>query len=246
METREYFKDIGYKPFLFYVVFGVTGEKLQVSKSRHHVDVFPDDLEIHSLCRTNHADYINGFFEGTLGKILKEANRELYEKCLNTEDCAVIKGYIKDDSNLEYMRNVIGIVQAFVEQGAVGVLDLLTFSMYAPKEWEENFFDREITAKNNVVILLSEEQDKYWMHTRGMTKFGRPDFSLHNVDKNSIDKCKVILDYMIIHCIKGEFFNSEFIINTKNGDTYKVKSKFVDDFENDDFNNAYCEVEIIR
>ena len=79
MKTREYFKDIGYKPFLFYVVFGVKGEKLQVSKSRHHVDVFPDDLEIHSLCRTNHADYINGFFEGTLGKILKEANRELYE-----------------------------------------------------------------------------------------------------------------------------------------------------------------------
>ena len=39
---REYYQDIGYKPFLFYVIFGVSGEDLEVSQKRHHVDEFPE------------------------------------------------------------------------------------------------------------------------------------------------------------------------------------------------------------
>ena len=51
--NREHYKDINYKPFLFYVVFGVPGEKLEVSQSRHHVDAFPEGLELRALspCR---------------------------------------------------------------------------------------------------------------------------------------------------------------------------------------------------
>ena len=38
MIKREYYKDVDYKPFLFYVIFGVRGDQLQVSASKHHVD----------------------------------------------------------------------------------------------------------------------------------------------------------------------------------------------------------------
>lgn len=31
---RKYYRDIGYKPFLFYVVFGVSAEELEVSRNR--------------------------------------------------------------------------------------------------------------------------------------------------------------------------------------------------------------------
>ena len=31
---RKYYRDIGYKPFLFYVVFGVSAEELEVSRTR--------------------------------------------------------------------------------------------------------------------------------------------------------------------------------------------------------------------
>lgn len=40
---RKYFKDIGYKPFLFYIVFGVSGEDLEVSREKHKVDELPED-----------------------------------------------------------------------------------------------------------------------------------------------------------------------------------------------------------
>ena len=40
---REYYQDIGYRPFLFYIVFGVSGEELEVSREKHHVDELPGD-----------------------------------------------------------------------------------------------------------------------------------------------------------------------------------------------------------
>lgn len=46
MIKREHYKDLGYKPFMFYVIFGVTADQLQVSASRHHVNsVFVDDFD---------------------------------------------------------------------------------------------------------------------------------------------------------------------------------------------------------
>ena len=41
MITREQYKDINYKPFLFFVVFGARGDQLEVSGSRHHVEGIP-------------------------------------------------------------------------------------------------------------------------------------------------------------------------------------------------------------
>ena len=35
---RDHYQDIGYKPFLFYLVFGVSAEELEVSQKRHKVD----------------------------------------------------------------------------------------------------------------------------------------------------------------------------------------------------------------
>ena len=46
---RKYYEDIGYKPFLFYVVFGVCGDDLEVSRTKHNVDGLPEGLDIISL-----------------------------------------------------------------------------------------------------------------------------------------------------------------------------------------------------
>lgn len=48
---REYYQDIGYKPFLFYLVFGVSAEELEVSQKRHKVDELPEGLDIRSFTR---------------------------------------------------------------------------------------------------------------------------------------------------------------------------------------------------
>jgi len=243
---REYYEDIGYKPFLFFVIFGVSANELKVSREKHHVDGFPEDLEIHSLSRPDHADYMDGFFGGDLGKVLKEADGELFETCRRAESCVIIRGTVKEDRTLDYMRDAIGIIEALVEQGAAGVLDFQTFTLYAPGKWTERFFEKEINARNHAVVLVSEEEDGYWLHTRGMLEFGRPDVGIHGVPEEKVRSYGQLVDQMIFYGGKGVFFKEKTRLHTFGGKAYVVKADYVDDFDNFDYNNAYYDVTVLE
>lgn len=54
--NREYYKDINYNPYLFYVVFGVSVEQLQVSRKKHYVDELPAGLDMRMLNRQEHVE----------------------------------------------------------------------------------------------------------------------------------------------------------------------------------------------
>ena len=245
---RDYYEDIGYKPFLFYVVFGVSGDDLKVSGSRHHVDGIPESLGIHALSRPEHADYLDSFLGGPMGKILSSQDSALYDVCAKAEKCVILKGEIQEDSTLDYMRNVIGIVEAFVENGAVGILDLLTFSLISPADWTGRFFEKDINAQNHVVILCSPEESgkSFWLHTRGMAKFGRPDISVHDVSEDKLNDYKQVIDQMVFYSGKGLFFKGSAKLHTFSGKAFSVTPEFVNDFENEDFNNAYYNVSSIE
>ncbi len=245
MIAREQYEDINYKPFLFFVVFGARGDQLEVSASRHHVEGMPEGLEFNCLNRSEHADYINGFFEGPLGDILQGENPDLLARCREAEDCVVIQGEIAEDDRLDYMRDVIGIGKAFFEQGAAGILDMLTFSLYSDNEWTESFFEKDVNAQNHVKILLSEDDGRCWIHTRGVLEFGRPELSLY-ADNENVDEYIQIINQMIFYSGQGVFFDGTYTLHTGSGNTYKIRSEFVDDFDNEDFNNAYCRVEVVE
>ena len=245
-QKRTQYKDMNYRPFLFFAVFGVSGEKLDISAEKHHADGFPAKLQMRTLNRADHAKYMDGFFAGSLGEVIKNQKPELFEQCRKAKTCVVISGQVEADQTFDYMRNVIGIIQALTEQGACGILDLLTFSLYSPQEWNTRFFEKEINALNHVVILFSEEEDGYWLHTRGMAEFGRPDLSMHGVAAERVPERKEILDQMIYYSGEGVFFDGSFTLYTRNGEAHEVLSKFVNNFENDDFNNAWCDVTVIE
>lgn len=242
---RKYYQDINYKPYLFYVVFGVSGTDLKVSKDKHHVDEIPEKIEVISLNHLQHKEYIDGFFTGQLGRVMEEENPALFQQCRKQENCVILRGEVKDDTTLDYMRNVIGIIEAFVENGAVGILDLFTFSLFSPDKWSDRFFEKEINAQNHVMIFLSEDKDMYWLHTRGMIEFGRPDLSFLGSKHSLIDEYKTILDQMIYYSGEGAFFDGEIILHS-NENKYKVLCEFVPDWDNDDFNNAHIDIKTIE
>ena len=93
--------------------------------------------------------------------------------------------------------------------------------------------------------MISEENGRYWLHTRGVAEFGRPDISLYANKKEDVDEYKQIIDQMVFYSGQGVFFNGKFSLHTFSGNSYSVNSVFVDDFDNDDFNNAYCKVEVL-
>ncbi|QUH20586.1 hypothetical protein [Alkaliphilus sp. B6464] len=104
---------------------------------------------------------------GTLGKVLNDNYHNLYEAIQKTDKCAVIRGEVQKDSDLHYIRNAIGFVQALVEKGVIVVLDLQTFTLYTPSEWTSKIFDPKFDPYTHVVILTSEMEDgSIWLHTQ--------------------------------------------------------------------------------
>ena len=243
---RQYYEDIGYKPFLFYVVFGVSGDELEVSRTKHNVDGMPEGLDIISLARPDHSDYIDGLIGGGIGEHLKKADSALYESCKAAENVVIMRGEIANDSTLDYMRNLIGICEAFIDKGAKGILDLQTFTLYSPEEWTDRFFGKDVNAQNHVLIMFSKEEDGYWIHTRGMAEFGRPDYGISNVPEDKLEDYKQVIDQMVFYGGQGLLFKGTAKLHTFIGKTFRVSAEFVNDFENDDYNNAYYNVTVLE
>lgn len=240
---RPYYEDLNYHPFLFYVIFGVKDEELKVSRERHHVDEFPEGLDFLFLKKPENEEYMESFLGGTLGEILGENDPLLYKAAQETDHWAIIRGEVCKDSDLNYMRNAIGFVQALVEDGAVGVLDLLTFTLFSAEEWEKIIFEAEFTPYSHTVILESEEEEgSIWLHTRGMRKFGRPDISMEKVPKRDVLNASQVVDQMIFYGALGVFFSKQVKLHTRSGMSCIVTPKFIEDMDNPDFNNSYYKI----
>ena len=55
-----------------------------------------------------------------------------------------------------------------------------------------------------------------------------------------------IMNQMIFYGGEGVFFQSDTRLHTANGKAFVVHPEFVNDFENDDYNNAYYNVTVLR
>ena len=240
---RPYYEDLNYRPLLFYVIFGVKDEELTVSRERHQVDAFPDGLEFMMYNKSEHSEYMSSMLGGTLGEVLDERNHDLYEAVCNTDRWAVIRGEVQQDEDLHYMRNAIGFVQALVESGAVGVLDLQTFNLYTAQEWTDHIFMPEFHPYAHVDVLVSETEDgACWVHTRGMRKFGRPDIGVEGVLKGELDNAVEVVQQLLYYGVLGAFFSRPVKLHTNSERTYIVRPGFVEDFDNPDYNNSYYRI----
>lgn len=238
---RPYYTSCDYRPYLYYVVFGANAEKMQLSRQRHHVDEIPKGIETYVVTRAQNADYMESVFGGTVGSVLRQQDAALYERCRKEDTWVLLTGEIEEDADLNYIRNCVGAIQALLETGGVGVLDLLTFSLYGAERFTEQFFGRSFNGYDHVSILLSEEENgEIWLHTRGMRKFGRPDVSIEHVDREELPFAEGVANQMIFYSIQGDFFPGKRIkLHPSPEESFIVRPELVDDLENYDFNNAY-------
>ena len=141
---RPYYENSPHRPLLFYVIFGVKEQELEVSKERHRVDGFPAGLEFRFYRRTEDGAYMDALTCGAMGRVLDRQNHDLYETLCASDTWAVLRGEPEEDSDLRYLRNAVGFVQAALDGGGAGVLDVQTFTLYSPLDWENLIFAPEI------------------------------------------------------------------------------------------------------
>ena len=181
---RPRFAPGGGEPFLFFAVFGASVDGLQVSRNRHRCEGVPAGIDIGVHDAERHAGVLDSFRSGFLWETLEREDAALARTIAAATRCVVLRGSPVDHATLAYLRDVVGLVEALLETGAVGVFDPQRFAWWSPAQWHDRVFEPgRPRVHEHVAILTSPMPDGTdWLHTRGMRQFGRPDLSMHRVD----------------------------------------------------------------
>lgn len=184
--SRPYYSSGGGDAFLFYVVYGPIPQEFSISASRYRCDGIPEDMVISSYGPTSDPEAVDTFRSDYLWDEFQQANRTVANEVAKQSECLVIQGTIPDPPDLNYLRNVVGLVAWCLDLGSVAIFDPQMFKWWTPSEWRTWLFEpAEAVPTHHVMILVSEEEDgTEWFHTRGMRKFGRPDLSVHQVSSD--------------------------------------------------------------
>lgn len=242
--SRPYYSPGGGDAFLFYVVYGPIPSDFSLSGSKYRCDDIPEDLEISSYGPTSDPEAVDTFRSGFLWDEFQEADMTVANDIARQSECLIIQGTMSDPSDLNYLRNVVGLVTWLLDEGSVGIFDPQMFKWWSPSEWRKWLFEpASAVPTHHVMTLFSEEEDgTEWFHTRGMRKFGRPDLSVHQVSPDMRDG---IVD-LINRFIEFQAFGG--II--AEGQEIKMRSlpegmvcTHQGDLDDPDFNNVHVEIE---
>lgn len=156
-----------------------------MSRSKYRSNGVPPELDPTHHTRDQYPEAFTAFGSEHLWSELLSEGDDLAAEIETAGSCIVLKGSAPDDSTLNYLRDSIGLITFFLDQGGRAVFDPQTFKWWRPEDWKREIFEPEKPAPcRHVAILYSEDEQnsgKTWYHTRGMRKFGRPDISVHGV-----------------------------------------------------------------
>ena len=193
---RRQYQPGGAEAFLFFAVYGKFTTVLQIPGAVYRTAGLPAGISIRRLSRAQSPEF--PFSTGPIGELLQPRQPALFAAIQEAPECAIIQGAVPDPSNLNYLRDTVGLVMFFMENGGLAVMDPQQFKLYDAARWRAEIFEPEPPHLNrHVVILVSDEPDpalspglageqsaaRLWIHTRGLRKFGRPDLSVRHVPR---------------------------------------------------------------
>jgi hypothetical protein len=186
---RPHFEPGGGDAHLFYKLHGDFSKPPAISRSKYRTAGIPQGIEAAQWDRDRDAAAFRFGFEGPFAERMMSEHGDVLAAASSTPGAMVLRGTIPDPDSLDYFRDLVGVIQAFLDGGAVAVFDPYRLDWWTPQEWKEKVFDPKAPVPHaHVAILLSEdnEPDRYWMHTRGMIKFGRPDLSMRGLTEDAL------------------------------------------------------------
>ena len=181
---RPHFTPGGGDVHLFYKVFGSFAEAPRLSRSKYRCSGIPESLGPYEQRPDQHPEAFFFGMDGVFLDRLREKGNELLEAVRTAPQCLVLQGTLDDPGDLNYFRDVIGVITAFLDAGGVAVFDPLILDWWTAEEWRTQIFGAEqFSPLRHVSLMRSDDEQSAheWFHTRGMLKFGRPDLSIRGV-----------------------------------------------------------------
>lgn len=197
---RPRFQRGGGDAFVWFVVFGRFPEKGMPSGSKYRLTGMPRGVALTRQTKGGTIDALVG--ADPLAKLLDESAPGTLAKALAAPERIELRGPVADPADLDYLRNVIGMITYLMDEGGVAAIEPQTLRCWSRETWRATYFEKdEARPLAHVVILESEEPaakgsdaKTSWLHTRGLRVFGRPDLSLHDVPLASRLGAKALLE----------------------------------------------------
>jgi hypothetical protein len=246
--SRKFFQATPAKALIWYQVYGRFSNTIEISGSRYRCGGFPEAIDVSNYGRGDHEDVVTGFLnQPFFATGLKRDFPKLAQEVETAPECTIIRGEIPDSANLDYLRDTVGLVTWFLDNGGLAVLDPQTLTWYDRENWRAKLFEPgTLVPAQHVVILYSDEHgtgDKkvQWLHTRGMRKFARPDISVRDVPMEYrdgvIDLMKRLIELQALGRVVAE------------GQPISIKSlpagmicRHTGNLDDPDFNNVHIEI----
>jgi hypothetical protein len=157
--TRASWQPTGRPPSVSYFVPGeppVGG--LALSRSRHHVEGFPEELRLSAHERSADPEWFGRFFARPgLGFGIDKVFGDGADAVRAMERGTVVRGEFADPPDLGYLRDTLGVLSALLDQGGLGVLDLFACRWWSPGEWAGRFVERSGFALGDHVQVISSD-----------------------------------------------------------------------------------------
>jgi hypothetical protein len=240
---RPYYRPGGGDAFLFYVIYGPVPQDLSISGGKYRCDGIPEGIQISSYGPTSDPEVSGTFRSGYLWDEFQRSNAKLAKEVANQSECLVIQGTISDPSDLNYLRNVVGFVVWCLDRGSLAIFDPQMFKWWTPSEWRTWMFEpASAVPTHHIMILASEDENgTEWFHTRGMRKFGRPDFSVHRVRPDLRDAIIDLLNRFIEFQAFGGIIDEGQEIKMRSLPT-GMTCVHQGNLDDPDFNNVHVEI----
>ena len=203
---RNYYASSDSEAFLFFVAFGLVTPDQPLSRRTYRCNGIPDGFELIAYDRVRHGHYMAGFLNGYLWDQLVAENPDLASNVRQSHGCMVLRGSQRNPSTLDYLRDCVGLLTFFLDNGACAICDPQMLQWWSPQQWRERLFAPAAPVpRQHTVILHSVEEgpgNLTWVHTRGMRKFGRPDISVRRVGHEYLaavtDLCERFIEYQAL------------------------------------------------
>ena len=206
---RPHFQPGGGDAFVFFAVYGQFSANVQVSAETYRTAGVPEGFEVRKLNREQTPHF--PFSASSIGELLQPKCPARFAAIQEVPECMLIQGVAADPPNLNYLRDVIGLVQYFLDNGGVAAMDPQQLRLHDAGCWREEIFEPQPPElMHHVTLLVSDSgavgatrlgaengrprslirgsdavagkpASRLWIRTRGMRKFGRPDLSVRKV-----------------------------------------------------------------
>jgi hypothetical protein len=180
---RPAFQPTGNKALVWYQIYGHFPDTVDISRGKYRCGGVPSGIVLEHYYRADHENTVTAFLKHPFfAAVLKRELPTLAGGVDTAPECTIIRGEVPDAANLDYLRDIVGLITWFLDNGGLAVLDPQTLQWYGREKWRTELFEPNAPApRRHVVILISEEKDGLWLHTRGLRKFARPDLSVRSV-----------------------------------------------------------------